>query len=111
MSKDPTGSLNYKIVEPVPIMIIGHADAILNTADHPHTALLWLEFLASPESQEIIDKYEPVKASIFTCGSVVEQVTRGKNLSVGHWDHFTEFQEYVAKIFAAYGFPKADNIK
>ncbi|MBI2987211.1 MAG: extracellular solute-binding protein [Deltaproteobacteria bacterium] len=107
MGKDQTGSLNYKIIEPVPTRIIEDGVAILNTADHPHVALLWLEFLTSPEGQEIIDKYEPFAASVFTPGSVLEQVTRGKKLSVIDWDHFTKFQEYQEKIFAAYGFPKA----
>ena len=108
MSKDPTGNLNYKIIEPVPTRIVDHASGILKTAEHPHAALLWLEFLASPEGQNIIDKYEPLRASMYTPGSVMEQVTRGKKLSVVDWDHFNKFQEYQEKIFAAYGFPKAD---
>ena len=108
MSKDPTGNLNYRMIEPVPTRIIDLSSGILNTADHPHTALLFLEFLASPEGQEILDKYQPLGASVFTSGSVTEQVTRGKKLSVVDWDHFTKFQEYNEKIFAAYGLPKAD---
>ena len=108
MSKDPTGNLSYKIIEPVPTRIVDHASGILKTAEHPHAALLWLEFLASPEGQDIIDKYEPLRASMYTPGSVMEQVTRGKKLSVVDWDHFNKFQEYQEKIFAAYGFPKAD---
>ncbi|MBI2986467.1 MAG: ABC transporter substrate-binding protein [Deltaproteobacteria bacterium] len=108
MGKDQTGSLSYKIVEPVPARVLEHASAILNTADRPHAALLWLEFLASPEGQEIIDKYEPFGASLYTPGSVTEQMIRGKELSVADWDHFTKMQEYTAKIVAAFGFPKAD---
>ncbi|MBI2988440.1 MAG: ABC transporter substrate-binding protein [Deltaproteobacteria bacterium] len=77
MSKDPTGNLSYKIIEPVPTGIIEHASGILNTADHPHAALLWFEFLASPEGQEIIDKYEPLRASVFTPDSVTEQEVSG----------------------------------
>jgi len=108
MHKDPTGNLRYKLVEPVPTRIIDDISGVLSTAEHPHSALLWLEFLASPEGQEIIDKYEPLRASVFTSGSAASQVTRGKHLSVVDWDHFTKFQDYVEKIFAAYGFPKAD---
>jgi len=108
MSKDPTRSLSYKIVEPVPAMTVEHAEAILNTAVDPHAALLWLEFLASPDGQEIIDKYSPLRASVFTPTSAAAQVIRGKELSVVGWDHFTKFQEYQEKIFAAYGLPKAD---
>ncbi|MBI2988733.1 MAG: extracellular solute-binding protein [Deltaproteobacteria bacterium] len=107
MKKDPTGSLSYKIVEPVPTRNIDNASGILNMADHPHAALLWLEFLASPEGQEILDKYD-LRASVFTPGSTAAQMTWGKELSVVDWDHFTRLGEYMEKIFAAYGFPKAD---
>jgi iron(III) transport system substrate-binding protein len=109
MSKDASGNLNYRILEPIPTRIVEHTSAIINTASHPHTALLWLEFLASPEGQEIIDKYEPLRASIFTPGSATEQVTRGKKLSVVDWEHFNKYQEYEAKLFAAWGFPKEDS--
>jgi len=44
-----------------------------------------VEFLASPEGQEIIDKYDPLKASVYSPGSVHEQLTRGKQLSVVDW--------------------------
>ncbi len=108
LRKDPTGNLRYKLVEPVPARIIDDISGVLSTAEHPHSALLWLEFLASPEGQEIIDKYEPLRASVFTPGSAAAQVTRGKELSVVDWGHFAKFQDYVERIFAAYGFPKAD---
>jgi len=108
MSKDPTGNLNYRIIEPAPIRVVNGACAILKTADHPHAALLWLEYLASPEGQEIIDKYEPLKGSVYAPTSALAQVTRGKKLSVVDWDHFTRVQEYESQIVAAFGFPKAD---
>lgn len=108
MSKDPTGNLKYKIIEPAPVRNVNGAMAILKAAEHPHAALLWLEFLASPEGQEIIDKYEPLKASVFTPNSGIAKATRGKKLSVVDWDHFIKVEEYVTQIIAAYGFPKAD---
>lgn len=108
MSKDAARNLSYKIIEPVPTMAIDHANAILTTADNPHAALLWLEFLTSPEGQEILDKYEPLKASVFTASSAVAQEVRGRQLSAIDWNHHAKFEEYVQKITAAYGFPKAD---
>jgi iron(III) transport system substrate-binding protein len=105
MSKDPTGNLNYKIIEPVTTMIGHHSAATLKTAAHPNAALLWLEFLVSHEGQDIIDKYEPLKASVFTLGSIVAKEVQGKELSVVGWEHFTRLEEYMAKIFEAYGFP------
>jgi iron(III) transport system substrate-binding protein len=108
MAKDPAGRLTFKLSEPIPTRILNHPSGILSTASHPYAALLWLEFLASPEGQEIIDKYEPFAASVFTPGSVAEQLTRGKQLSIVDWDHLTKFEEYTQKIIAVYGFPKAD---
>jgi len=108
MSKDPTGNLSYKIVEPVPTRVIDDGIGILNTAEHPNTALLWLEFLASPEGQEIIDRYEPLRASVFTPGSSIEQMIRSRKQSIVDWEHFASSEEYHEKILAVYGFPKAD---
>jgi ABC-type Fe3+ transport system substrate-binding protein len=107
MTKDPTGSLSYKVIQPIPTRIVDQSCGILNTASNPHVALLWLEFLASREGQEIIDKHEPLRASLYTPGSATEQETRGKQLSVVDWGHFGKYQEYNAKIFAAWGFPRA----
>src|SRR5437867_396564 len=108
ISKDATGSLSYRIIEPVPTRMVARGDAILPQADHPYAALLWFEFLASAEGQEILDKYEPFKASVFTPGSVAEQITRGKKLSAVDWQHYTKTQEHQGKVIEAFGFPKAD---
>src|SRR5262249_54767573 len=43
----------------------------------------------------------PSAISVFSSNSAVARVTRGKELSIVDWDHFTKFQEYLEKIFAA----------
>ena len=108
LKKDRTGNLGYKIIEPAPVRIVNGALAILNTAEHPNAALLWLEFLASHEGQEIIDRYEPVRASVFSPNSAIALATKGKKLSLVGWDNATKFEDYLAKIVEAFGFPKAD---
>ena len=107
LKKDPAGGLAYKILQPVPTRL-SDATAILATAAHPYAALLWLDFLSSPEAQKIIDENEPYGASVFASGSAQEKVTRGKKLSVVNWDHFPKMPEYQAKVVEAYGFPKAE---
>jgi ABC-type Fe3+ transport system substrate-binding protein len=106
-SKDPAKVLQYKIVEPVPVRL-GGTDGITATGAHPYAALLWLEFQASPEGQEILDRHWPYGASVFVPGSLQEEVTRARKLSVMNWDHFTKIQEYEKKLLEAYGFPSAD---
>lgn len=106
--RDKAGVLAYKVVEPVPTRLVPRADGVLNTAAHPHAALLWLEFQASPEAQKVIDQYGPNQASILTPGSFLELETRGKQLSVVDWSHALKLDEYSSEMVKAYGFPRPE---
>ena len=75
--RNPTGCLQYKVIEPVPVRVDG-PHAVLASSAHPHAALLWLEFMAGTQGQAIIDEYEPVSASVYAPGSVIEKLVRGK---------------------------------
>ena len=105
--KDVTKSLVCKVIEPVPVRI-SEREAVLETAAHPYAALLWLEFLATPTAQKLIDDYEPKQASIYTQGSELERVTRGKKLSVNSWDTFHMSPHWYQMVVEAFGFPRAD---
>lgn len=100
------GALAYKVLEPVPTRL-NEAQSILNVASNPHAALLWLEFVCSPEGQKLIDQHEPYGGSILSPGSAQEKVTRGMKLSVIDWGHVTKIEDYQKKIVEAYGFPRA----
>ncbi len=106
-AKDLTDVLGYKIIEPVPVRL-NDTYSVLNTAEHPYAALLWLEFLASPEGQKLLDEAGPYEGSVFVPGTVQEEAVRGKRKSVIDWNHYTKVQEYERKIVEAYGFPKAE---
>ena len=106
-AKDPTSVVGYKIVEPVPVRVVSRIDGVLQMAERPHAALLWLEFHASPEGQKVLEDYGPFQASVFTPGAGIEKETRGKKLSEVDWDHLAKLDEYEAKIVEAYGFPRA----
>jgi ABC-type Fe3+ transport system substrate-binding protein len=105
-AKDPLKKLDYKVVEPIPARLT-EAEAVLSTAANPYAGLLWLEFQASPEGQKILDDVD-LAASIFTPGSVHEQLTRGKQLSVLAWEHYPKMGSYEEAIVAAFGFPRAE---
>jgi iron(III) transport system substrate-binding protein len=106
MDKDKTDSIAYKIVEPVPVRL-NEAQGILRNAENPYSALLWLEFVGSPEGQKILDERGPYEASVFIPGSVQERAARGKKQSVVDWGHYNKIPEYERKIIEAYGFPRA----
>jgi len=108
MERRPSDDLGYKIIEPAPVRVVNGALGILNTAEDPHTALLWIEFLASPEGQKIIDTYEPRRASVFSTASEIALATKGMQLSLVNWDHARKFEDYTKKIVEAFGFPKIE---
>jgi ABC-type Fe3+ transport system substrate-binding protein len=105
--KDPLGVLQYVILEPVPFRL-ALAQSILATAQHPHAALLWFDWLATVEAQKIADEHEPMASAVYVRGSAVEQELKGKKLSAVPWENYQNLQPWSAKIFEAYGFPKAD---
>jgi hypothetical protein len=104
--KDARKVLEYKLVEPIPARLT-EAQAVLGTAAHPHAALLWLEFEAGPEGQKILDQTD-LAASILSPGSIHEQLTRGKKVSIVAWDHFEKTGDYSKRIIEAMGFPRVE---
>ena len=108
--KDRTGMLQYAVLEPVPLSA-SMPLAVLASAQHPHAALLLLEWFASPEGQKIIDDYEPLGSSVYVPGGAVEQEVRGKKLSVLSWENYQVIDQWITKVFEAYGFPTAEGQK
>jgi hypothetical protein len=104
--KDPSGSLDFKVIEPVPVRI-HEPQGVYRSAEHPYAGLLWLEFQAGPEAQKIIDQYEPLKSSIHAPESELEKLIRGKRISVKGWDNWEEYTKWVGILTEAFGFPKA----
>jgi hypothetical protein len=106
-AKDPMGVLQYVILEPVPVRL-ALGEGIQATSQRPHAALLWLEWMASPEAQKLVDQYEPLTSSVYVRGGVVEQELRGKKVSIVAWDHHQSMEQWQSKVFEAYGFPKSE---
>ena len=105
MRKDPTGCLQSKIIEPIPVRVDG-PHAVLATSANPHAALLWLEFMAGAQGQAIIDEYEPVSASVFSPGSVIEKIVRGKKAWIRDLQAIDKTQKWMAMAVEAFGFPR-----
>ena len=102
--------MQFVVLEPVPLRITIE-QGILATARNPHAALLWLEFMAGAEAQKLIDKYEPLVASVYSKDSAAERAVRGKKLSVISWENNAIIDQWMGKIVEAYGFPKASTTK
>jgi spermidine/putrescine-binding protein len=108
--KDAAGNLQYVALEPVPLRL-SLEEAVQVNAANPHAALLWLEWMASPEAQKLADEHEPSSSSIYIKGGDVEQALRGKKLSTVSWDDHQYMDQWQAKVLEVYGFPKAEGKK
>jgi ABC-type Fe3+ transport system substrate-binding protein len=81
LKKEP--SLPIKMVVPDPFPITVHdPQAIYVGAKNPHAALLWLEFLASREAQQIIESNEPGRGSFLVEGNLVHKLAKNANVSI-----------------------------
>ncbi|MBI2986745.1 MAG: extracellular solute-binding protein [Deltaproteobacteria bacterium] len=105
-TKDTTKALVCKIIEPVPVRLVEH-QFVLRTSSNPYSALLWLEYLAGPEGQKIIDEYEPVKSNLYAEGEVA-RLLKGKKVSLNDYKTFHETPRRMKMVLEAYGFPKAE---
>ena len=104
MAKDPTGVLQFKMVEPVPVRLT-QLELVLASAPHPYAALLYIEHEASAEGQDIIDKQDFV-GSIFYPGSNMAKTVQGKKLCVNGFADFHNSDKWMAMAVEAFGFPK-----
>ena len=99
-------SLEALPLQPIPVRLLA-VHGVVKGAKHPHAALLFLEYAASPEVQRLLDEFEPLKASIYSPGSRSQQLVQGKKISVVDWDHVEKMGNYMKQISEAYGFPVA----
>jgi spermidine/putrescine-binding protein len=105
--KDVLGILKVKVIEPAPLRVT-HTQMILNSASNPYAALLFIEHQASPEGQTIIDRYEPVQASIYTPGATLNKVVKGKKVCINGFDTFEKSSEWMKEAVKELGFPKEE---
>src|SRR5262245_31501006 len=95
IAKDRSGSLAFKVAEPVPIRIADH-EAVLGKASSPYAGLLWLEFIASADTQNIINRDD--KGSVFFPGTTPYQLTQGKKVTLVAWEHAPQLEELQKKV-------------
>ena len=104
IAKDPTGALQFKMVEPIPVRLT-ELELVLATAQHPYAAMLFIEHEASPEGQDIIDKQDFV-GSIFYAGSNMSKTIGGKKLCINGFADFHNSSKWMSMAVEAFGFPK-----
>lgn len=105
-TKDVTKTLVCKIIEPVPAKV-QDVEGVMQNAPNPNRALLFIEHMASPEAQKILDEINPLKSNIFADGEIA-RLLKGKNVSLNDFRTYHKSPEWIKMVVEAYGFPKAD---
>jgi iron(III) transport system substrate-binding protein len=79
--KDP--NIPLRIVAPNPVGISFHEPfGIYAKAKNPHSALLWIEFVASNEAQQIVESWDPGKAFFMVEGTLANKLMKGNEVSI-----------------------------
>ena len=98
LKKDPTLAIKLMIPDPFPVTF-NDPNAIYARAQSPHAGLLWMEFLASNEAQDIMDALDPGIGSFLVEGTVSSKWVRDRNVSLcgsGCRDKEEKFMQRIA---------------
>lgn len=98
--------LQAALLEPVPVRL-NNILGINGKTTMPATATLFIEFVASDKVQAIFDREGPVKASVFTAGSLPNKLVEGKKIAFVGWDDVDQIEPLQKQIFESWKFPVA----
>ena len=99
---------NLKMVVPDPFPVSFHEpEAIYAGAKNIHSALLWIEFMASKEGQQVAESLEPGRGSFLIEGTLTNKLMKGAKVSLcGDTCRGTEDKLMERIATEAWGFPK-----
>jgi ABC-type Fe3+ transport system substrate-binding protein len=99
---------NLKMVVPDPFPVSFHEpEAIYAGAKNIHSALLWIEFIASKEGQQVAESLEPGRGSFLIEGTLTNKLMKGAKVSLcGDACRGTEDKLMERIATEAWGFPK-----
>jgi iron(III) transport system substrate-binding protein len=81
LKKAPAAPIKMVVPDPLPITF-HDPQAIFAGAKSPHAALLWLEFLASKDAQEVIEANEPGRGSFLVDGNLSNRLAKSADVSI-----------------------------
>ncbi len=104
--QDPSAPI--KMVTPNPFPISYHEpEGVYVNSKNPNAALLWIEWLASKEAQELDDSIEPGRASFLVDGTLAHKLVKGSNVSMcGEHCRYREDDIMTRIAVEAWGLPK-----
>ncbi|HWP60715.1 MAG TPA: extracellular solute-binding protein [Candidatus Acidoferrales bacterium] len=106
LKHDPSAPIKMVIPDPFP-MSSHEPEAVYANAKNPHAALLWIEFLASKEGQQLAEEIEPGRGSFLVEGTLANKLSKGANVALCA-DECRHREEKIMQRIAveAWGLPK-----
>jgi hypothetical protein len=80
LKQNPAAPIKKLVPDPLPAAF-HEPEAVYARAPNRHTALLWIEFLASPEGQQVLDAVDPGRASFLVQKTLAHQLASRANVS------------------------------
>jgi iron(III) transport system substrate-binding protein len=106
LRKDQTLPIKMVIPDPFP-MSYHEPEAVYANSKNPHAALLWIEFIASREGQELAETIETGRGSFLVEGTLAHKLAKGKNISLCADDCRYREDKLMERIAVeAWGLPK-----
>jgi iron(III) transport system substrate-binding protein len=107
LQREQPDTIGIKLLDPIPGGF-SHIQALRKDARHPAAAVLFYEYLMSPEAQNFLFELEPVTASAYVEGSEQAAIVEGHELSILDWDSFANVSTWGDQIEGAFGFPTSE---
>jgi ABC-type Fe3+ transport system substrate-binding protein len=106
LKQNPTAPIKKLVPNPLPAAF-HEPTAVYSRAPNRHTALLWIEFLASQEGQQVLDAVDPGRASFLVQKTLAYQLANGANVSVCSTGCRNREDDLMKRIAVdAWGLPK-----
>lgn len=102
-SKQPE-VIGIKFLDPIPGGY-SHIEAIRKDTKSPASAVLFYEYLMTPEAQNYLYDIEPVTSSVYGEDSKQAATVAGRDLSILDWSTFANHAEWGKELAKAFGFP------
>lgn len=109
-SLESPDTITVGLLDPIPVRLT-QVQGIRAGADNVAGAVLFLEHLASPEVQDVLDEIEPQQSSIYAEGSDLAAAIEGKEISLWDWQYFPLMPVYLENILEEWGFPVAEVVE
>ena len=104
IDKNPDGPLQVSFIQPVPIRE-SEASGVFRNAQHPCSALLFIEWTAGDTAQKIFDGDGPIQASFAWDGSRMKKMVGSDNTVIAGPDQIAKLPDAISAIQQAFGFP------